>query len=560
MDSTLTAAVSGLLAQSSGLSNISSNLANSETTGYKAVSTSFDSLLTSTTGSTATTVTSGVSAQTRQDVTAQGTIATTTTSTDLAIDGNGMFAVTQGESGTSTYYTRDGAFDTDSSGNLVMSGTDYYLQGYPTDSSGNATSTTLQNVNISATSTSAKATTTYSLSANLPAEDQTSVYSQSYTSTDDNSTTESVTYGYSKISTDSSGNTTYQLAISDSNSSATLTDDDGTTSTAGQPLLYDVTVDSSGNISSVTNAQTGQTTSASPSLPSVTPSDSSSTVSAPASWSDLGSSASTSSSITVYDSLGTAQTLPVTWTAEGNDQWLMTVSSPENSAGSSSGSLTDSTGATVSSYSYQVTFNSDGSLGSVVGLPTSSGGTAPMAGTNEPALSATWSDGATASTTTNGTAITLNLGTSGSTDGLTQYDSGDTTPAIDVKNTSQDGLAYGTLSSVAVNSTGEVMATYSNGSSVPIYKIPVVTFPNEDGLTAQSDNVYQASATSGSAIINTAGSNGSGTIEGGALESSTTSTTTELSTMITAQQAYSANAQVISTDRSDFTTLMQSTQ
>jgi flagellar hook protein FlgE len=73
-----------------------------------------------------------------------------------------------------------------------------------------------------------------------------------------------------------------------------------------------------------------------------------------------------------------------------------------------------------------------------------------------------------------------------------------------------------------------------------------------------SDNVYQASATSGTAILNTAGTNGAGTLEGGALENSTTSTTIEFSAMIAAQQAYSASAQAISTDRQDFTTLMQS--
>ena len=545
MDSALTSAVSGLMAQSLAISNVSANLANSGTTGYKAISTSFDDLVSGNTGSNATSIYSGVSAQTSQDVTEQGSISDTSTTTDLAINGNGMFAVTQGTSGTSTYYTRDGSFDTDSSGNLYVAGTDYYLQGYPTDSSGNATSSTLTTVNIGAVSSSATATTKYSLSANLPAEESSSVYSQSYTN-DSTNATESVSYAYSTVSTDSSGNTTYLLSVTPSNSSATLTDDDGNSSTAGQPLLYDVTVDSSGDISSVVNAQTGQTTGTSPALPSVTPSDSSSEVTAPTAWSDLGSSTSLSSSITVYDSLGTAETLPVSYTAEGNNQWLMTVSSPAG------GSLTDSTGATVSSYSYQVSFNSDGSLGSVTALPTSTGGTAPMAGTNEPELSATWSDGAKAS------AVTLDLGTAGTTTGLSQFDSGETTPSIDVKSSSQDGVPYGTLSSVAVNSSGDVEATYSNGTTVPIYKIPVATFPNEDGLTALSGNVYQASATSGTAILNTAGTNGSGTIEGGALESSTTDTTTEFAAMISAQQAYSASSQVISTDKSDFTTLMQS--
>ena len=313
-----------------------------------------------------------------------------------------------------------------------------------------------------------------------------------------------------------------------------------------------MTVDGSGAITAVTNAQTGQATSVSPALPSVTPSDSTDTVAAPASWSDLGGSTALAQSITIYDSVGTAQTLPVSWTAEGNNQWLMTVGSPTDSAGAASGTLTDSTGAAVSSYSYQVTFNSDGSLGSVVGLPTSTGGTAPMAGTDQPALSTTWSNGATAS------GVALDLGTSGTTTGLSQFDSNETTASVDVKNSSQDGMAYGTLTSVAVNSSGEVMATYTNGNSVPIYKIPVATFANEDGLTALSDNVYQASATSGAAILNSAGSNGAGTLEGGALESSTTDTTTEFSVMIAAQQAYSASSQAISVDRSDFSTLMQS--
>ena len=544
MDSSLVSAISGLLAQSAAISNVSTNLANSGTNGYKAFTTNFHDLVAGAGGSSGG-VYSGVSASARQNVTAQGSIIGSSISTDMAISGNGMFAVTQGAGGTTTYYTRNGSFEPDNQGNLQLSGTNYYLQGYPTDADGNITNSTLQTVNIGQISSSASATKTYSLSANLPSEEQSSVFSQSYTNYDTNAT-ENVTYSYSKVGTDSSGNTTYQLAINDSNSSATLTDDDGTTSTAGQPLLYDVTVDSSGNITQVLNAQTGQPTGVSPSLPTVTPSDSLSGVSPPASWSDLGDSTSLASSITVYDSLGTAQTLPVSWTAEGNNQWLMTVSAPKGAT------LTDSSGAPVSSYSYQVSFNSNGSLGSITGLPTSGGGTAPMAGNNEPALNATWSDGATSS------AVTLNLGTAGSNGGLTQFDSGDSTPSFDVKSTTNDGIPYGTLTGVSVNSAGEVIATYSNNTSRPIYKVPVATFPNENGLTAMSDEIYSATADSGSAILNTSGANGAGTIEGGKLESSTTDTTVEFSNMITAQQAYSASSQVISTDKQDFSTLMQS--
>src|ERR1700761_7614886 len=159
MDSTMVSAVSGLLAQSAAISNVSTNLANSSTNGYKAVETNFNDLVTGAAGGSATTVYSGVAASTRQNVTAQGTIVGSSISTDMAIDGNGMFAVTQGSSGTATYYTRNGAFEPDDQGNLQLSGTDYYLQGYPTDANGNATSSTLQTVNVGQTGTSATATT-----------------------------------------------------------------------------------------------------------------------------------------------------------------------------------------------------------------------------------------------------------------------------------------------------------------------------------------------------------------------------------------------------------------
>ena len=55
----------------------------------------------------------------------------------MAINGKGMFAITQGLNGPQTFYTRDGAFDSDANGNLLLSGSSYYLMGWRTDSSGN---------------------------------------------------------------------------------------------------------------------------------------------------------------------------------------------------------------------------------------------------------------------------------------------------------------------------------------------------------------------------------------------------------------------------------------
>jgi flagellar hook protein FlgE len=236
------------------------------------------------------------------------------------------------------------------------------------------------------------------------------------------------------------------------------------------------------------------------------------------------------SSMTLYDSLGTAATSTITWTKTGTNTWSASFSDPTSTSDSST------TLGTVSSSSISITFNSDGSLESTSPSPA----TLSISG---------WTDGASDSS------ITLDLGTSGKTDGLTQDTSSDSTLSVSPTIT-QNGVAYGTYESVSVASDGTVSATYSNGSSIPIYKVPVVTFTNADGLSASSGGIYSTTTSSGTATYNVAGSNGSGEIEGSELESSTTNTDTEFSNMITAQQAYSAASQCMSTANSMFTTLI----
>jgi flagellar hook protein FlgE len=550
MDAAMSSAVSALLAESSALSTISNNLANSETTGYKSVSTTFASLLSD---QTTTSSSGGVTATARQNVMAQGTITSTSITTDLAISGNGMFAVTSGLSGGETYYTRDGAFDTDSSGNLYLSGTNYYLEGYSVVDG--VTSSTLSVVNIESQETlPAKATSTYSMVADFPASAQEDLGTLSYTST--SGTTEDLSATYVEVATDSTaGTTTYDVAI-DAASGTTISDGSGSAS----QLLYSVTVDSSGAIVSCTSLTDGDTYSGT-TLPDITPSDADSSETLSSDYTDwssfasaVGTGYSQSTSMTVYDSLGDAETVSVTYTAVGDNSWLMTVS------GSDGQTLTDSNGSSVSSYSYLVSFNSDGTYAGVTALATGetsdsgTAGTAPLSSSGEAEISAIWSDGASASTGT--AAIALNFGTVGDSDGFSQYSTSSST-SIDVSSYSQDGYAAATLSSVAVDSSGDVVGTYTNGESVTIYKIPVVTFANENGLTELSDGVYEATSSSGEALYKVAGTDGAGTIEGSALESSTVNTTTEFTNMIVTQQAYSAASQVISTDKDMFTALMQ---
>jgi len=235
-------------------------------------------------------------------------------------------------------------------------------------------------------------------------------------------------------------------------------------------------------------------------------------------------------SMPVYDSLGTAATVQITWKKTATNTWTASfgnatlASDPTKTVGTTTGSLT-------------VAFNSDGSIDSV----TPAASTVSIAG---------WTTGATDST------IKLDFGQSGGSGSLTQFSSGAATPDVSVTSVTPDGLPFGRLSGISIGKDGIVNATYSNGQTTAIYKVAVATFASPDNLSAQSDGIYLPTIASGNAIVQASGTGGAGTILGGQLEASTTNTSEEFSTMMQAQQAYSASAQVISTVSKMFDTLI----
>ncbi|MBB4234908.1 flagellar hook protein FlgE [Rhizobium esperanzae] len=121
-------AVSGMNAQANRLSTVGDNIANVNTTGYKAVSTSFSSLVLPSSGGNYNS--GGVQTSVRQAVSDQGDISYTTSTTDLAISGDGFFIV-QGPDGTPVL-TRAGDFQKDDEGNLVNAA-GFGLMGYSYD-------------------------------------------------------------------------------------------------------------------------------------------------------------------------------------------------------------------------------------------------------------------------------------------------------------------------------------------------------------------------------------------------------------------------------------------
>ncbi len=166
----MNASVSGMNAQSNYLANIGQNISNSSTVGYKEADTQFSTLVDQ--AAVGQTSAGGVSSVTRVDVSQQGTPESTSTATDLAISGNGFFVVSN--SSGQQFLTRSGSFVPDAKGNLVNAA-GYYLNGYslangnPTIVSNSLTGMSV--VNVNGTGLSATATTSGTLTANLPSTD-----------------------------------------------------------------------------------------------------------------------------------------------------------------------------------------------------------------------------------------------------------------------------------------------------------------------------------------------------------------------------------------------------
>lgn len=129
----LNTSVTGLRAQSDATGVISDNIANANTTGYKSVKSSFSSLVTDT-GTASGYSSGGVNMRARFLIDEQGLIESTGRVTDLAVSGSGFFAVQ--DEGSNTFFTRNGAFNINSSGELVNS-SNFKLMGWALDDDGN---------------------------------------------------------------------------------------------------------------------------------------------------------------------------------------------------------------------------------------------------------------------------------------------------------------------------------------------------------------------------------------------------------------------------------------
>ena len=136
--------------------------------------------------------------------------------------------------------------------------------------------------------------------------------------------------------------------------------------------------------------------------------------------------------------------------------------------------------------------------------------------------------------------VSLDFGTVGSFDGLTQFAGTSTAVARD-----QDGYEAGSLSTVSVNSEGVLFGAFSNGIKKDLATIQIATFNNPAGLQNVGGGYFASSANSGGAVAVQAQTAGAGSVQGGALEKSNADVATEFVNLIQAQNGFQANARTI---------------
>lgn len=131
---------------------------------------------------------------------------------------------------------------------------------------------------------------------------------------------------------------------------------------------------------------------------------------------------------------------------------------------------------------------------------------------------------------------------------LSQLSQFQSTGNIEVINLEQDGFQEGLLRSTFFDKEGVLFGSFSNAGLVPLFKLPVATFPAINKLEAINGNFFKADVAAGEMELRAMGSgNGIAQVVVGALEQSNVDLADQFTKMIVTQRAYSSSATVLRT-------------
>jgi flagellar hook protein FlgE len=592
----LNTSVGGLQSQSFALQNISGNIANASTTGYKGIGTSFEDLIPDAT-SPSKQAAGGVTAFSQATITTQGTVSSSTVATNMAINGDGFFSVMKATtvvdnvpvfSGV-TDYTRRGDFQVNANGNLV-NGAGYYLMGVTVDpKTGNATGNVPQVLQFQNNFIPAQATSAIEYAANLPTQPKTPASSTAAAGTlkavgglnpadfasnplpvgtppvpfSDNTITggqvfnqaatpapitaatklsgtapsDSLTQSFAAGDSITIDGTTYNFVNTGSPAGTTGTNIDISDSVGTLMGIIGGITGVAPTINATTGAITLHTGSAQNlSISSASPAFSALGFTSPVTLARNGGgtagtgvvigndlTAFTNESIsggavTCYNAAGTPVNVQLRWAKTDSaalgsghqDIWNLFYQTSTSATGPQVAWVNTGT---------NFIFSANGSLSSPAGS------TINIPGVTVDGLSL------------GQVALNVNSGA------LTQYAS--TAGAATINTISQNGFSAGQLQSVAINNSGLVVGTFSNGQTIDLASVTLSHFNGTNYLKALDGGAYEVTNESGPAIIGA-----SGKISGSSLEGSNTDIADEFTKLIVTQQAYSANTKVITTANS----------
>ncbi len=547
--------VSGLNANSQALGAIADNITNVNTIGYKATTLRFQTLVTAQASATGYSP-GGVQQRPHQAVDVQGLFQSSTNTTDLAISGNGMFVVAEeqasGGSGAAGFnFTRAGAFTTDKNGYLKNTA-GHYLQGYRTNGTGQTVDsdnvvfnpdptvfTNMETIRLNNIGGSADATEQLTFGANLNAEanvgDTSNTTIQVYDSL-------GVSHNLAMMWT-KSGNNVWDLSIEPPSGGATanITGTDGSSVYAAAGRIDFTAAPADGEYITVTNNGGAVIYEFDPGADGVVGGRTAVTYTA---------GEATGAAASLLTLLQTADTAA---TSKADNGERFTINSSNTKRIDINQFYTPAQDVNSTDIVVTAAANTSGvSNIAQVGAGTWTVQNLDLIPTATPAVSFNGSGIPNAFNvddigidTNNGSAdlsVDFDFGTVGMANGLTQFAAAYSPSFIDT-----DGAAFGQFSGVTISEGGIVTALFANGDVRPIYKIPIATFPNPNGLGANSGNVYNQTDMSGLMFMRGAGTGGAGKVQMSVLESSTVDIAKEFTTMITTQRAYSASAKIIST-------------
>jgi flagellar hook protein FlgE len=498
----------GMQAHTQRLNTIGYNIANVSTGGFKRTDTEFQTLLSDRTFEQSDL--GGVKPYARATNDVQGTVTPTNRVLDLAIVGDGFFALRPTLTSTSDlYFTRDGSFAIgtvdgstssvtadDGSTITVANGylvdkNGYFVIGSPVNADGTFTSSAAAPMRVDqyAFLDQGQATTEAELEFNLPAGNEFGDTAETFglRTYDSNATARDLTFDFLPMQADNQ----WRINVRANNLTSSTLSPSSTASlnvglAAATGLAYDsefvfntanktVTVNNTGTGNGVSNAFSQYVAG-----DQIT----------------FGGTTSNNSTFTITNVTNNGATLVL-----------------EEAVTAENTGVLASTSSSAAALFTPLTFSSLGQLSSA----------------GELTFNATWDDGATSS-------FTIDISS------MSQFN-GEFTPF----RSSQDGLSQANLVDISFDDKGQVNGTFSDGTSRTIYKIPLYDFTNSNGLEAFNGMLFKETEQSGSPTTFFADDSSRASFIPAAIEISNVDIAVEFSRMIQTQNAYNMSATTFKT-------------